>query len=886
MKKLSVVAFSICALSLLSGCEDYFTFVIKPAEIKVECENEGEMTCNDNSDGTYTIFKCENGKQELKETCNNVSCKKQENGTYTCGECINGEKKYEFKDNVCQKKSCDNGSWSEFKPEPDSLLCGQCEDGDERYYPSEDGSCGFYRCVNNKWEEDIVNSCSGFSCKKVSDDLYQCGECFNNSKEYQFDDSNQCMKRICTNGEWPKTYNEPEVDNLLCGLCKDGETQFAPNADGYCEEQICKNSSWVLNNECGVVSCTKESRNVEGLLIDTYQCGECISGTTEYAIFEQCKKRTCLNGKWSDYSNEPDVSKCGSCNNGEAKYQNETDDEQNLICKKYSCIDGKYQIDNSFITECQNSCTQLLDKCGECINGYFRAQNNPEQICIIETCKNGEWKEEDHSCDASCATTTSEQGVKQEEITEMCGECINNNLYYKDDENGVCQRYSCQSAKLILDDYECSNSCDSSKTDAPEGACGECLNGSVQYTNDNGICIRSICVKGSWAVDNFYNCDSSCLNEGISEDQSDQCGQCVNNREQFYNDDNQICQKKKCENGVYIYDNEFACSNSCTDNECGKCINGDQQCANGTDIETCTNGQYQHTLECPSECKQNGNKAQCQGSCENEGEKKCSNVNNIGISSECKGGKVYDSPCQGNAMCKSETECGECQYGESFCENSQIKTCLNGKWDIATCPDGKSCNNRNKCGECKDGQEKFSDLPNQNCQKYRCIQGRWESQELCKNNVSCSGNGCGNCKNYSFSTNDKELQTCINGKKESNEECLRPPFTSERFITLGEYIVCKYKKILGVSSNENDKINCYSINEGGKHIGYNRSNDTPCNTNSPVSCHVIGVNQTTCGECLELETRCNNKLPQTCINGKWTTDLPEWHTADKCANNE
>ena len=60
MKKLSVVAFSICALSLLSGCEDYFTFVIEPTEIKVECENEGEMTCNDNSDGTYTIFKCKN----------------------------------------------------------------------------------------------------------------------------------------------------------------------------------------------------------------------------------------------------------------------------------------------------------------------------------------------------------------------------------------------------------------------------------------------------------------------------------------------------------------------------------------------------------------------------------------------------------------------------------------------------------------------------------------------------------------------------------------------------------------------------------------------------------------------------------------------------------
>lgn len=794
MKKAPAIFFSLCALTMLGGCDDYFTFMIEPTkeivEVEVECTNEGE----------------------------------------------------------------------------------------NRYYPSDDGACVKQSCTNNIWT--TIDQCDNVSCKRDSSGVYACGDCLNNTPEYK-SENEQCLKRICEVGEW-SAYQEAS-GSVFCGNCKDGETTYAPDSNGFCEKKVCEDNKWVSKESCGEVSCTEESMPIEDLEIKTYQCGECISGTTEYAIFEQCKKRTCSNGKWSDYSNEPDVSKCGSCNNGESKYQNETNNEQSLICKKYDCIDGKYQIDNSFITECQNSCTQLLDKCGECINGYVRAQNNSEHICITETCKNGEWKEENHACDASCITTTSEIGVKQEEITETCGECIDNKFYYKDDENGICQKYACQTGKLILEDYACEYACNQSKVDTPEGACGECLNGKVQYaTNDNGICIRSICVKGSWAVDNFYNCDSSCLNEGISEDQSDQCGQCVNNREQFYNDDNQICQKKKCENGVYIDDNEFACSSSCTDNECGKCINGNQQCANGTDIETCTNGQYQHTLECPSECKQNKNKAQCQGSCENEGEKKCSNVNNIGISSECKGGKVYDSPCQGNAMCKSETECGECQYGESFCENSQIKTCLNGKWDIANCPDGKSCNNSNQCGECKDGQEKYSDLPNQNCQKYRCIQGRWESQELCRNNVSCSGNGCGSCTNYTFSTDDKDLQTCISGKKESNEDCHRPPFTSERFVYLGEYIGCKYERVAW-ESNENDKVNCYNKNEGGKHIGYNRSNDTPCNTNSPVSCHVIGVNQTTCGDCLELETRCVGTTPQTCINGKWTTDLPEWHTADKCA---
>ncbi|MBQ1927305.1 MAG: hypothetical protein II180_14415, partial [Proteobacteria bacterium] len=74
---------------------------------------------------------------------------------------------------------------------------------------------------------------------------------------------------------------------------------------------------------------------------------------------------------------------------------------------------------------------------------------------------------------------------------------------------------------------------------------------------------------------------------------------------------------------------------------------------------------------------------------------------------------------------------------------------------------------------------------------------------------------------------------------------------------------------------------CYNQYENSKLVGHLRKDNSPCANN--YSCHVISVNYTECGECLELETRCNNKLPQTCINGKWTTDLPEWNTADRCA---
>ncbi|MBQ9244034.1 MAG: hypothetical protein IJ165_12590 [Proteobacteria bacterium] len=677
---------------------------------------------------------------------------------------------------------------------------------------------------------------------------------------------------------------EPSEEVIIEVECNyEKEIRYAPNSNGFCEKQVCQDNKWTTQDSCGNVSCKTEQLNVNGLTVETLQCGECISGTTEYDIFEQCQKRTCTNGKWSAYSNEPDVSKCGTCNDGESKYQNELEDNK-LICKKYDCIQGKYQADNSFKNICQNSCNNLSNGCGACINDYARARENDKNICITEICKNGAWKEEDNTCTASCTSISAENGEPQDNLTETCGECINNQVYYKNDEDNICKKYSCQSGKLTLEDFECEHSCDTNKANSSESGCGVCKNGDVRFDNDeHGICKRSICKDGNWTVDNFYNCTKSCLNEDNSEDQSDQCGQCVNSQAEFVNDEDNICYKQECNKGIFIESTDFVCSNSCSETGCGDCINDNQRC-NGNTIETCVDGKFQKTKTCDNECIENEFSASCKAACDQDGVK-CYNSNNIGILSTCNNGDASEATCPGNVLCKSETECGECQYGESFCENSQIKTCMNGKWSIEPCPDNKSCSNSNQCGECQDGQEKYSDLPNQNCQKYRCIQGRWESQELCKNNVSCTDNGCGSCTNYTFSTDDKDLQTCINGKRESNGECLRPPFTSERFIYLGEYIACNYHKILGISSNENDKVNCYNKKEGDKHIGFNRSNNTPCNENTPVSCHVIGVNQTACGECLELDTRCDGQTPQTCINGKWTTDLPEWHTADRCKNN-
>ena len=596
----------------------------------------------------------------------------------------------------------------------------------------------------------------------------------------------------------------PFVIVALCSACsltdikhvmectQEGETRYFSGEDGYCVKQACIDDAWTTQESCGEVSCTKELQDIDGHSVETYQCGECISGSVEYTVLDECLKRTCTNGRWSAYSAEPDVSKCGTCNDGDLRYQNQLMSEQKLICQKFKCLEGKYQIDQSFSDECQNSCNQLSNGCGECINGYVRVREDDQHKCITEICKNGVWNENNQSCNASCTSTTPEGGIQTAELTETCGECINNQFYYQNDENNICQKYSCQSGKLSLEAYECEHSCDTSKADTPDGACGVC-------------------------------------------------------------------------------------------------VNGDQRCQNGTDLETCVNGQFQKMLQCPTECKQTGNKAQCQATCSNEGEKKCSNVNHIGIFSECKNGVVNDSPCLGNVLCKSNTECGECKHGETLCENSTEKRCVDGEWISNPCPNGNSCSG-NQCGECKNESITYGDLPTLQCQAYKCLNGVWNAASICANNYSCthtdnSTTTCGSCINYTFSTSEKTLFTCLNGKLESNETCKKPSFNSgERFVHLGEYIACKYSTIAGLSANSNDRIDCYNQYENGKHIGHLREDDKPCNSNTPVSCHVVGVNQTECGECLELDTRCVDATPQTCINGKWTPDLPEWHTADRCNN--
>ena len=753
------------------------------------------------------------------------------------------------------------------------------KEGETRYYTSEGGLCVSQKCVDKVWILDDSEVCGNVSCKKVeSGDTFACGECLNNAAEYQFIDT-VCTKRVCESGLWTEYFIEK--DNILCGLCEDGETRYYPAENGTCVKQKCVNKNWVIDSSesCGLVSCASVEISIEDKDHSYYICGECLNNTIDYSYQNKtCYKRNCDNGKWSAPSLESNLELC-ICKENTSKYLNDDN-----ICKKYDCISGADVEDKSF--NCINSCSKDFTGCGECKNDEVRFIDIDNK-CMREVCMSGTWtKTDNYICDNSCVDISEFDNNSHEELLLLsCGECLNGTNYYRNDENGFCKKYNCEIGKLVLsnEEFNCTESCNPSPANDSNGACGVCHNGDIRFDNQNNICKRSICKDGVWVTDDYYGCTKTCKQEGLSEGGTDQCGECVNDNELFINDEFNLCKKQICHNGTYQWAEESDCLNSCSDNGCGECLNGSTRCSNdGNAIETCMNGRYTFTVKCPTSCKERDGYASCQATC-NGNETKCTNMNNIGIKSVCQDGVALEAPCQGSVLCASDKECGECQFGESFCENSTIKTCRNGKWEISTCPNGNSCDDSNQCGVCQDGNEVYSDLPNQNCQRYRCIQGRWESQELCKNNVSCSDNGCGNCKNYSFSTNDKELQTCINGKKESNEECLKQPFSTDRFINLGEYTVCKYKTILGVSSNENDKINCYNTFENGKHIGYMRNDDTPCNSNSPVSCHVKGVNETECGECLELDTRCNNKLPQTCINGKWTTDLPEWHTADRCA---
>ena len=155
---------------------------------------------------------------------------------------------------------------------------GDCDsEGATRYYPSEEGYCIHQICTNHRWKEidkeKDDDNCGDVSCKKDNSGVYACGDCLNNTPEYK-SENEQCMKRTCEVGEWSE-YQE-SLGSVFCGICKDGEITYAPAPNGFCEKQVCENKKWVSMRSCGEVSCTEESMNIEGLDIETYQCGECI----------------------------------------------------------------------------------------------------------------------------------------------------------------------------------------------------------------------------------------------------------------------------------------------------------------------------------------------------------------------------------------------------------------------------------------------------------------------------------------------------------------------------------------------------------------------------------------------------------------------------------
>ncbi|MBR4984275.1 MAG: hypothetical protein IKY83_00860 [Proteobacteria bacterium] len=550
-----------------------------------------------------------------------------------------------------------------------------------------------------------------------------------------------------------------DIDHVVeCTL--EGETRLAPTDDGYCAIQICTDKAWVTvaENSCAHASCRKTD--------DKYVCGECRNNTADYQFEDnQCQKRICKNGRWTDYQPEDNSLFCGLCKNDETR--------------------------------------------------FFQ---NPDGTCVKQQCENKQWTDLESCGSVSCAIDSD------------------------------------------TDD----------KTD-PHYICGTCLNNTVEYFLWGDICFRRICTNGEW-------------DDMVEENNPNYCEKCKEGSATYHNQAD-ICQKKICHDGEYQIDSSFTCAYSCTKDGCGECINGTQRCA-GPSIETCVDGKYIEAVKCPTECIQTEEAFTCQQICNTEGEKKCHNSENIGIFSICEGQKRLEAICQDNVMCASETECGECRYGEVICENSTLKTCVEGKWQIEPCPNHYSCN-LNQCGECQDGNESYADLPTLQCRKYICQNGTWLESSLCAGNVSCTHQTsgeihCGTCTNYTItaSQSDKELYTCLNGKILTTTPC---KFFSNPFIELGVYMACK---ISGFQSK--DDIKCYNQYKDGKLVGYSRDSDKPCANNA--SCQVVDAGKTQCGNCQELSTQCVGSTLQTCVNGIWASEFdrqcPDGCTDGACIEND
>ena len=165
-----------------------------------------------------------------------------------------------------------------------------------------------------------------------------------------------------------------------------------------------------------------------------------------------------------------------------------------------------------------------------------------------------------------------------------------------------------------------------------------------------------------------------------------------------------------CQNGSWVNSGE-TCLNTqtCRNGECvsDSCNEGDKRCRDGN-VEYCVSGTYQTYSECksPKTCDEETLKCALPPECEDEA-RSCSEDGNIRTCVDQHW--VQTKACPIGTACQAPSyECVDtaaCTTGETACNGTDVKSCINGKWTIIECKEGKLCHG-GACVErtCMDGE--------------------------------------------------------------------------------------------------------------------------------------------------------------------------------------
>lgn len=733
-------------------------------------------------------------------------CKRNHNNEIVCSECPPGYHESEDNDGDDDTTICEacRDYYSNCLSCPTSTYkCEKCKDG---YYIDSISFCSECEapCLTCEGSGTACTSCiegyflnkeksecehcpanclycsSGTNCTTCNNTYYPvnglCKDC-HESCEYCHDDTNACDE--CRE----KFYFNQDKRCVSC------PTHCNKCNSTYCF--ICEKDFYSVDGVC--TPCADVCSHCDGPTVD--DCIECDPGFYFSESFSACYKcddscatcqssgscTTCATGYYPGqyggcYKCEMNCLECTSfsnckvCKDGFRLYYRENENEPDCQpCKNRGC----------------KSCKDAVDKCTECIDGYYSASKDSNNYVNCQSCPEGCRKcSADSKGQLQCTECSDEYFLQNGRCTQCstpCATCSNENTCITCIEgflfDGVssCNKkcspdcLTCESAsnkctschnEYVLAGSRCIKCAEGCKTCEPnywgEGnMCTSCIDG---YYMQRQSCVKchetcATCRRGD--IDSCTSCApgyffatanirpdsaytgqcSPCNGEG-----HENCELCIEN----CNEDDSICSSipicTQCKVGYYV-DDKFECA-QCADN-CAYCDGPNpEQCSE------CLEGYYNYNNKC----------TQCSPSC-----KTCDSDPNHCTS--CHSGKYEkDGQC---LTCDTNT-CSECVNEASYCTK-----CSNDKYvyegqcysscsDVKNGPVGSNTDTK-ECYKCilLDNCVSYDD----SCQCTSCNESFYLSDQICH---KCPL-GCTSCS----ASDPTKCPSCFDGfyHDDSNNTC-------------------------------------------------------------------------------------------------------------------